>query len=102
MLIVTTETIPGYQIEAVAGLVDVHELGSRAHALETRTAVRRRLAEEAIALGANAIVGARIDTVMDQTTYAYGTAVWVAPITVAAGEQYDAMVAEGEVPPQPG
>jgi uncharacterized protein YbjQ (UPF0145 family) len=101
VLIVTTETIPGYQIEAVAGLVDVHVLGSRAHAIDMRSAVRQRLAEEAAELGANAIVGVRIDTGADQTTYAYGTAVWVVPVTVAAAEQYDAMVRDGEVPPQP-
>jgi hypothetical protein len=50
---------------------------------------------------ANAVVALRIETANDQTTFAYGTAVWVAPVTVAAVEQYETMVRDGEVPPRP-
>lgn len=105
VLIVTTETIPGYEIAAVAGLVDVQGYAPGAQsafrASEERARALEKIVSEAKELGANAIVGLRVETVPDLGVFAYGTAVWIAPLTVAATEQYEAMVRDGEVPPQP-
>lgn len=110
MLIVTTDTIPGYDITAVYG--EVFGLGVRGsvfgvplsggHGLDGKStpAVTRalvdsralamgRLSDEARSRGANAIVGLRLEVGtaengMATQIWAYGTAVVVAPVTATA------------------
>jgi uncharacterized protein YbjQ (UPF0145 family) len=76
MLLVTTETIPGYTIEQVLGLV----LGEG-----VANAVQVRLTEQATSMGANAVVGVRCGRGGGggggsiPALVAYGTAVVVRP-----------------------
>lgn len=110
MLIVTTNDIPGYRIEAVFGEVmgmtvrsanfgasftagfralgggEIHEYTKLVY--ESRTEVMNRMWTEATQRGANAIVGFRFDNGDIASTFtelcAYGTAVVIRPIP--AGE----------------
>jgi hypothetical protein len=62
-----------------------------------------RMVEEAKARGANAIIAMRFDSgAIGQWSEicAYGTAVWVQPVSDVAKQQYDAMVATGDMPHQ--
>lgn len=106
MLIVTTNDIPGYRVEAVLGEVmgmtvrsaniganfvasfraigggEVNEYTQLVY--ESRQQVMQRMWEQAIQRGANAIIGCRFDTGEIAAQFSevccYGTAVVVAPI----------------------
>ena len=106
MLIVTTNDIPGYRIEAVLGevmgmTVRAANIGANIVAsfrsigggevdeytklvYESRQQVMQRMWQDAVSRGANAIVGMRFDTGEIAQAYsevcAYGTAVIVEPI----------------------
>lgn len=67
MLLVTTDTVPGYVIEQVHGVV-VGQAGVFSSAQD-------QLAKEAASKGANAVVGLRYNG--DRDVFAYGTAVVV-------------------------
>ncbi len=129
MLIVTTNDIPGYRIEAVLGEVmgmtvrsaniganfvagframgggEVTEYTKLVY--ESRHQVMQRMWEQAVARGATAIVGARFDTgsigAQFSEVCAYGTAVVALPIP--AGEvgatPQSATDAEARVAPSP-
>jgi uncharacterized protein YbjQ (UPF0145 family) len=83
MIIVTTNELPGYEIEEVLGeafglTVRSRNIGSKMLA-EGREHATERLVEEAEGMGANAILAFRFDTSELGTTWteicAYGTAV---------------------------
>ena len=62
-----------------------------------------RMIEEARMRGSNAIVAMRFDSgAIGQWSEicAYGTGVWVKPLSDVAKEQYDALVAAGQLPHQ--
>lgn len=106
MLIVTTNDVPGYRIEAVLGevmgmTVRAANIGANIIAgfrslgggevdeytrlvYESRQQVMQRMWQDAVARGANAIVGMRFDTGDIAQAFsevcAYGTAVVVEPI----------------------
>ncbi|MDR1078411.1 MAG: YbjQ family protein [Propionibacteriaceae bacterium] len=110
MLIVTTNDIPGYRVDAVLGEVmgmTVRSANLEAHftaglrvisggevpeyttlVYESRNQVMERMWQQAVQRGANAIVGMRFDTGDISKSFsevcAYGTAVVVSPL--AAGE----------------
>ncbi|HEV7757578.1 MAG TPA: heavy metal-binding domain-containing protein [Acidimicrobiales bacterium] len=71
---------------------------------QSRTEALARMVSEAQRRGANAIVAMRFDSgsIGQQWSEicAYGTAVWVTPVSEAAQAQYNAMVASGELPHQ--
>jgi uncharacterized protein YbjQ (UPF0145 family) len=117
VLIVTLESLPGYEIKYVVGMVfvtpSVHVLGVLsglsaapqvyANAFKDRVLDRneavdtmiRQLMDQARQRGANAVVGLRIDLAA-----VFGTAVWVVPVTPEAVSQYDMLARDGHVPAQ--
>jgi uncharacterized protein YbjQ (UPF0145 family) len=126
MLVVTSNEVPGYEIKAVYGEVfgltvrslrfgasftagfrsigggEVPEMTKLVS--QSRNEAMGRMLYEARARGANAVVAMRFDTgeIMQQWTEvcAYGTAVWLTPVTDDAKRQYDAMVQAGQMPHQ--
>jgi uncharacterized protein YbjQ (UPF0145 family) len=126
VLITTAFDFPGYDIVAVQG--EVFGLTVRARNIgagclaglqslfggeipgftklltQSRNEAMARMVAEAQRRGANAIVAMRFDSGSIGSQWseicAYGTAVWVAPVSEAARQQYDAMVAAGELPHQ--
>jgi len=70
---------------------------------QSRNEAMARMVEEAKRRGANAIVGMRFDSgSIGQWSEicAYGTAVWISPVSDVAKAQYDSMVATGQMPHQ--
>lgn len=125
MLITTSFDLPGYEIVAVQGEVFGLTVRSRnigAGCLaglrsigggeipeftkllsQSRNEAMARMVAEAARRGANAIVAMRFDSgAIGQWSEicAYGTAVWVQPVTDYARQQYDAMVQAGQLPHQ--
>ncbi len=126
MLVVTTNDIPGYEIRAVYGevfgvTVRSRNMGAGITAafrsmgggeipemtnllLQSRNEAMGRMIYEAQRRGANAITAMRFDNgeIAGQWTEicAYGTAVWVAPVTDDAKRQHEATVAAGRMPHQ--
>lgn len=126
MLVVTTNDITGYEIRAVYGevfgvTVRSRNIGAGFTAgfrsigggeipemtqllLQSRNEAMGRMIYEAQRRGANAITAMRFDNgeIAGRWTEicAYGTAVWVVPLTEDAKRQYDAMVAAGRMPHQ--
>jgi uncharacterized protein YbjQ (UPF0145 family) len=117
MLVVTSNDVPGFEIAAVYG--EVFGLTVRAMPLgtaisagvramgggeipemsrllaECRSEAMSRMVELAKTRGANAIVAMRFDTGSVQQLMevcAYGTAVWVAPVTDFAKENFKKLV----------
>lgn len=112
MLVVTTNDIPGWEIQDVKGevfgltvrsrnafsqmgagfksLVGGELKGMTANLVESRNEVMGRMLEEARARGGNAVVAMRFDTSEMGDTWteicAYGTAVVAVPVTDAARE----------------
>lgn len=125
MLIVTTNDVPGYRIEAVLGevmgmTVRAANIGANFVAsfraigggevdeytrlvYESRQQVMQRMWQDAVSRGANAIVGMRFDTGEIAQAFsevcAYGTAVVVEPI--AAGQPGATRQSAALVPPPP-
>jgi uncharacterized protein YbjQ (UPF0145 family) len=116
VLVVTTDSLPGYDIRAVLGEVlgvtastrnpfaagirspATGERGDMAHVLvQTRARAIEQMMVAARRRGANAILGMRFDnrdiTSMWVEIVAYGTAVVAVPVTPEAQRQYDAMQA---------
>lgn len=126
MLVVTSNDIPGYQVLAVYGEVFGVTVRSRnvgagftasfrsigggeipemtTLLLQSRNEAMGRMIYQAQQRGANAITAMRFDNgeIAGRWTEicAYGTAVWVAPVTDAAKQQYEALVAAGRMPHQ--
>jgi uncharacterized protein YbjQ (UPF0145 family) len=125
MLITTSPDLPGYEIVAVQG--EVFGLTVRSRNIgagciaglrsigggeipeftrllgQSRNEAMARMVWEAQNRGANAIVAMRFDSgAIGQWSEicAYGTAVWVNPVSEAARAQYDAMVNAGQMPHQ--
>jgi uncharacterized protein YbjQ (UPF0145 family) len=125
MLITTAFDLPGYEIVAVQG--EVFGLTVRSRNIgagciagfrsigggeipeftqllsQSRNEAMARMVEEAIRRGSNAIVAMRFDSgAIGQWSEicAYGTAVWVTPVSDFAKQQYDAMVQGGQLPHQ--
>ena len=70
---------------------------------QSRNEAMARMVAEATRRGSNAIVGMRFDSgAIGQWSEicAYGTGVWISPITDVARQQYDALVASGQLPHQ--
>jgi uncharacterized protein YbjQ (UPF0145 family) len=126
VLITTSIDLPGYDIVAVQGevfglTVRSRNIGAGCVAAfrslaggeipgftklltQSRNEAMARMVAEAQRRGANAIVAMRFDSgsIGQQWSEicAYGTAVWVTPVSETARAQYDAMVASGELPHQ--
>jgi uncharacterized protein YbjQ (UPF0145 family) len=126
VLIVTSNDVPGYAVRAVMGevfgiTVRSRNIGANFLAgfrslgggelpemtkllVQSRNEAMARMIYEARQRGANAILAMRYDTgeIAGQWNEicAYGTAVWVDPVTDDARRQYDAMVAAGQMPHQ--
>ncbi len=128
VLVVTTNDLPGYEIQAILG--EVFGLTVRARNIgaglvasfrsigggeipgmtkllrQSRNEAMGRMIAEAQQRGANAIVATRFDNGEIAGAWteicAYGTAVWVVPVTQVAQQQYQAMVAAGQLPHQQG
>ncbi|GAA1734629.1 YbjQ family protein [Luedemannella helvata] len=126
MLVVTSNDIPGYEVLAVYGevfgvTVRARNVGAGFTAsfrsigggeipemttllLQSRNEAMGRMIYQAQQRGANAITAMRFDNgeIAGRWTEicAYGTAVWVAPVTDAAKRQYEALVAAGRMPHQ--
>ena len=126
MLVVTTNDIPGYEIRSVYGEVfgltvrslrmgagftasfrslgggEVPEMTKLV--AQSRNEAMGRMLHEAHQRGANAVIAMRFDNgeIMQQWTEvcAYGTAVWVVPVTDDAKKQYDYLVKAGQMPHQ--
>ena len=124
MLVVTSNEISGFEIRAIYGEVfgvTVRSLNFGASfsagfrsigggevpemtrlLVESRNEAMGRMIYEAKARGANAIIAMRFDTgeIMQQWTEicAYGTAVWVAPVSDFAKANQDALL--GDTPHQ--
>jgi uncharacterized protein YbjQ (UPF0145 family) len=125
MLVVTTNDIPGWQIQRVVGEVfgltvrsrnAFSQLGAGFKSMfggelqgmtknltESRNEVMSRMLEHARAKGANAVIGMRFDTSEMGETWtelcAYGTAVVAIPIDEGA-RQTAAELGYGQPPPQ--
>lgn len=116
MLVVTSDTIPGYDIIAVFGAVTgsslqpqrgLYTMGITYVEIAAKLAANRREAigwmiADARQSNANAIVGMKMDSVHSPGGFehcAYGTAVWAVPTTEDAKRLYEAMTHEGRVPP---
>ena len=120
MLITTAFDFPGYEILAVQGeifgiTVRARNIGAGCIAglrsigggeipeftkllSQSRNEAMARMVEEAKRRGSNAIVGMRFDSgAIGQWSEicAYGTAVWIAPVTDYAKQQHDFMVQAG-------
>ena len=126
MLVVTSNDISGYQIRAVFGevfgvTVRARNVGAGFTAglrsigggeipemtqllLQSRNEAMGRMIYQAQQRGANAVISFRFDNgeIAGRWTEicAYGTAVWVDPVTPDAKAQYDAMVRAGRMPHQ--
>ena len=126
MLVVTSNDISGYQIRAVFGevfgvTVRARTVGAGFTAglrsigggeipemtqllLQSRNEAMGRMIYQAQQRGANAVISFRFDNgeIAGRWTEicAYGTAVWVDPVTPDAKSQYDAMVRAGRMPHQ--
>ena len=125
MLITTAFDFPGYETLAVQGeifgiTVRARNIGAGCVAAlrsigggeipeftkllaQSRNEAMARMVEEAKRRGSNAIVGMRFDSgSLGQWSEicAYGTGVWIAPVTAVAKAQYDALVAAGQLPHQ--
>src|SRR6185503_7570272 len=126
MLVVTLNDIPGYEIRTVLGevfgvTVRARNVGAGLTAglrsigggeipemtqllLQSRNEAMGRMIFQAQQRQANAIVAFRFDNgeIAGRWTEicAYGTAVWVVPVTEDAKRQYDAMVQSGRMPHQ--
>ena len=126
MLVVTSNDVPGYDILAVYGevfgvTVRARNVGAGFTAsfrsigggeipemttllLQSRNEAMGRMIYQAQQRGANAITAMRFDNgeIAGRWTEicAYGTAVWVAPTSDAAKQQYEALVAAGRMPHQ--
>jgi uncharacterized protein YbjQ (UPF0145 family) len=125
MLITTGFDLPGYDIVAVQG--EVFGLTVRSRNIgagciagfrsigggeipeftqllsQSRNEAMARMVEEARRRGSNAIIAMRFDSgAIGQWSEicAYGTAVWVNPVSDYAKQQYDAMVQSGQLPHQ--
>jgi len=125
MLITTSIDLPGYEIVAVQG--EVFGLTVRSRNIgagciaglrsigggeipeftkllsQSRNEAMARMVVEAQNRGANAIIAMQFDSgAIGQWSEicAYGTAVWVKPVSEYAIQQYDAMVQRGELPHQ--
>ena len=126
MLVVTSNDISGYQIRAVFGevfgvTVRARNVGAGFTAglrsigggeipemtqllLQSRNEAMGRMIYQAQQRGANAVISFRFDNgeIAGRWTEicAYGTAVWVDPVTPDAKAQYEAMVRAGRMPHQ--
>jgi uncharacterized protein YbjQ (UPF0145 family) len=125
MLITTAFEFPGYEIVATQGeifglTVRARNIGAGCIAgfrsigggeipeftkllAQSRNEAMARMVGEARARGSNAIVAMRFDSgAIGQWSEicAYGTGVWISPVTDYARRQYDAMVAAGQLPHQ--
>lgn len=126
MLVVTSNDIPGYEIGAVLGevfgvTVRSRNMGSGLTAglrsigggeipemtqllLQSRNEAMGRMIFQAQQRGANAITAFRFDNgeIAGRWTEicAYGTAVWVSPLTDAAKQQFAALQQAGRMPHQ--
>ena len=126
MLVVTSNDISGYQIRAVFGevfgvTVRARNVGAGFTAglrsigggeipemtqllLQSRNEAMGRMIYQAQQRGANAVISFRFDNgeIAGRWTEicAYGTAVWVDPVTDDAKQQYEAMVRAGRMPHQ--
>src|SRR5215475_13533266 len=126
MLVVTSNEIAGYDIKAVLGevfgvTVRSRNIGAGFTAgfrligggeipemtkllLQSRNEAMGRMIYEAQQRGANAIVAMRFDNgeIAGRWTEicAYGTAVWVVPVSAEAKRQYEVMVKAGRMPHQ--
>jgi uncharacterized protein YbjQ (UPF0145 family) len=121
VLVVTTETLSGYQIRSVLGEVlgvtastrNPFAAGFRSPdggggaemaqiLLQTRTRAITQMMVAARRRGANAIVGMRFDNREITGPWveicAYGTAVVVVPVTDEARQQYEALLQAGRMP----
>ena len=118
MLVVTTDSLPGYDVRVVLGEVlgvtastrnpfasgirspATGERGDMAHVLvQTRARAIEQMMVAARRRGANAILGMRFDnrdiTSMWVEIVAYGTAVLAVPLTPEAQGQFEVMNANG-------
>ncbi len=126
MLVVTSNDIPGYSVRAVLGevfgvTVRSRNIGAGFTAgfrsigggeipemtqllLQSRNEAMGRMIYQAQQRRANAIIAFRFDNgeIAGRWTEicAYGTAVWVVPVSDDAKQQYDAMVRAGRMPHQ--
>jgi uncharacterized protein YbjQ (UPF0145 family) len=126
VLVVTANDISGYEVRAVYGevfgvTVRSRNIGAGFTAgfrsigggeipemtrllLDSRNEAMGRMIYQAQQRGANAIIAMRFDNgeIAGRWTEicAYGTAVWVVPVSDDAKRQYDAMVAAGRMPHQ--
>jgi len=125
MLITTAFDFPGYDILAVQGeifgiTVRARNIGAGCMAslrslgggeipeftkllAQSRNEAMARMVEEARQRGSNAILSMRFDSgAIGQWSEicAYGTGVWIKPVTDVATAQYDALVAAGQLPHQ--
>jgi uncharacterized protein YbjQ (UPF0145 family) len=125
MLITTSFEFPGYEIVALQG--EVFGLTVRARNIgagmtaslrsigggeipeftklltQSRNEAMARMVGEALARGANAIIGMRFDSGAIgnwSEICAYGTAVSITPVSPVARQQYEAMVRAGQMPHQ--
>jgi uncharacterized protein YbjQ (UPF0145 family) len=117
VLVVTTDSLPGYDVRVVLGEVlgvtastrnpfasgirspATGERGDMAHVLvQTRARAIEQMIVAARRRGATAILGMRFDNRDITSTWveivAYGTAVVAVPVTPEAQRQYDAMQAD--------
>lgn len=117
MLVVTTDSLPGYDVRVVLGEVlgvtastrnpfasgirspATGERGDMAHVLvQTRARAIEQMMVAARRRGANAILGMRFDNRDITSTWveivAYGTAAVAVPVTPEAQRQYEAMQAD--------
>jgi len=127
VLITTSFDLPGYDITAVQGevfglTVRSRNIGAGCLAglwsigggeipeftkllTQSRNEAMARMVEQARALGGNAIVAMRFDSgAIGQWSEicAYGTAVWVQPVSDYARQQFDAIMRAGQAPQQQG
>ena len=125
MLITTAFDFPGYEILSVQGeifgiTVRARNIGAGCIAglrsigggeipeftkllAQSRNEAMARMVEEARGRGSNAIVAMRFDSGdigQWSEICAYGTAVWISPVSDYATAQYDAMVQSGQMPHQ--
>ena len=125
MLITTSIDLPGYDVTAVLG--EVFGLTVRSRNIgagciagfrsigggeipeftellsQSRNEAMARMVDQGRRLGGNAIISMRFDSgAIGQWSEicAYGTAVWVKPVSEYAVQQYDAMVRAGDLPHQ--
>jgi uncharacterized protein YbjQ (UPF0145 family) len=125
MLITTSFDFPGYDIVALQG--EVFGLTVRARNIgagmtaslrsigggeipeftklltQSRNEAMARMVGEALARGANAIIGMRFDSGAIgnwSEICAYGTAVTITPVSPVARQQYEALVRAGQMPHQ--